>query len=198
MSKQISIPSIINAIHNGIKSAWNDHYSWSGGLWLKSAPEYLLTTYIAKSLGELNGPKFITLEENPDEILTLAGGRGRGRLAKDIRSDGSMDILLWWGNDTPRAIIEVKKDVYSFSKLQEDVKRIKGILIKESTFQFGVIAIYTDIKDNTRKNAKDLMSDRLETLRKAVSRYDGEIVPGEISFDEKNGCAWVSVIMVFR
>ena len=213
---KISITSISIAIHKGIKTAWNDYYSWSGGLWLNSAPEYVLTTYIASSLGKLKGPKFITLEENPDEALTIAGGRSRGKLAKDIRSDGRMDILLWWGNDTPRAIIEVKNNVFSFSKIENDVKRIVGILRKkESTFQFGAIAIYTDKSDNTRNDAKTLLENRIDTLKSNFKthannlQYSYDFVDNQGESLKKDDCgkivavqgedsAWVSCVIIIK
>ena len=55
MSKQISLDLIIKAIISSIEQAQEDYESWSGGDWLWNAPEYLLTTSIAKSkIGRAN------------------------------------------------------------------------------------------------------------------------------------------------
>ena len=114
MSKQISIDKIIDATLSGIKKSQKQYEKWSGGLWLWNAPEYLITINVANEISEIDGSKYITLENNSTVTIKDAGARGRGRLPKDIREKGKVDILLWWGNDTPRAVIEIKNYIYDF------------------------------------------------------------------------------------
>ena len=42
----------------GIAKAHKDYESWTGGYWLWEAPEYLITTHIAKQLTTYRGHKY--------------------------------------------------------------------------------------------------------------------------------------------
>nr|VFJ95593.1 MAG: hypothetical protein BECKLFY1418B_GA0070995_107119 [Candidatus Kentron sp. LFY] len=79
MSKAISIPTIANAISKGFGEAQRQYEEWSGGDWLWRAPEYSITTMVAKNIFELEGVKYITLENGSRDVLDAAGARGRGR-----------------------------------------------------------------------------------------------------------------------
>ncbi|MFD1007829.1 hypothetical protein [Oceanisphaera ostreae] len=80
MSKQISIPSVINAILSGFEDSQKNYQEWSGGSWLWEAPEYLICSTVAKNISEIEGSKFITLENGSTKTLEDAGARGQGEI----------------------------------------------------------------------------------------------------------------------
>lgn len=166
MSKQISIDKIVNATLSGIINSQKQYDKWSGGIWLFNAPEYIITMNVAKRISEVNGPKFITLENNSSDALSDAGVRGRGRLPRDIIKKGRVDIILWWGNDTPRAAIEIKKYIYDFTKYEKDIKRIKQYLLRE--YQFGILAYFDWAEDGRHKSATIKIDDKILRLKSSI------------------------------
>ena len=66
---------IITKTLRGISKAQKDYEAWSGGNWLGCAPEYLITTYIAKEIA--TGTRYdVTLEQD--------GGGINARQRKDF------------------------------------------------------------------------------------------------------------------
>lgn len=168
MPRQIPIDDIIDGILAGIRKAHSDYQKWSDGEWLDCAPEYLMTTYIARSVFALPGPKYLTLESNVGRAMKDAGHTCRGRLPSRLRATGRVDIQLWWGHGSrPRAVIEVKRWVGSFSGCDDDVSRIARMISKKATgssYQFGVVAFYISFDDGVRKLASDMIENRLKTI----------------------------------
>ena len=122
MSKQISCDKIIKATLAGIKKSHIQYKTWSGGDWLWEAPEYLITITVANKISGLVGSKYITLENNTKSTISEAGGLGKGRLPRDLRERGKVDILLWWGNNKPRAVIEIKNFIYDKTNTKKILK----------------------------------------------------------------------------
>jgi len=165
MSRQISIDKIIDAVLSGIKKSHRQYEKWSGGYWLWNAPEYLITANVANKIAKISGPKFITLENGSKSLIEDAGARGRGRLPKDIREKGRVDILLWYGNNTPRAVIEIKNYIYDYNQYEKDIKRIKEFLnlnSGQSSLQFGLFG-YCDSADTGKQKSasQKIMNKRL-------------------------------------
>ena len=138
----VPMEAVINKTLSGIAKAQRDYNAWSG-LWLWEAPEYMLTTYIAKELWTIPGSKYLTLEPKVRRTLKNAGGVGRGRTPKFARLDGRFDIVLWWKNGTPRAVIEVKKEIGYPYKIKKDIERISTMLRTRNSLRYGLIAFYT-------------------------------------------------------
>lgn len=178
----------------GMYKAQKAYEKWSGGLWAWSAPEYLLTTYIAQEISKIKDkPFYLTLEQHVGEALEAAGAS-----EDDVKSAGrqKFDIVVWWGGDAPRGIIEVKKQVNSFGGgatgyggIKKDVERIIVSLEATSRLQFGLIAYYTSCKYGERpsKTAEERIMDRAQKIsseaRKFVQerdrkfeRIDGKII----------------------
>ena len=64
-----------NTLH-GIEKAQEDYERWSGGYWLYQAPEYLMTTYVAKELAKHKEHSYyITLEHSTADAVAEVGGR---------------------------------------------------------------------------------------------------------------------------
>lgn len=167
MPRQIPILSITKAILNGFTEAQQTYEQMSGGYWLWQAPEYFITSIIAKNILNIDGAKYITLEHGSSSAIENAGAKGPGRLPKDIREKGKVDILLWWGDQTPRAIIEVKNQIYSKDQYEKDIKRIKSFLARnssESSLQFGVFAFYESAFSSKNKTATEKIDDRISNI----------------------------------
>lgn len=74
----VSMENICWAVISGIEKAQIDYEEMSGGEWLWTAAEYMLTTYIAKEIHELEGSKFVTVESNGLSTMDFAGARAPG------------------------------------------------------------------------------------------------------------------------
>lgn len=205
MPRQISREKVAECILSGINKAHKDYCAWSGGDWLDEAPEYLMTTYIARSIAENDCTKYITLENNARNALRDARAITRGRLNNLIRPDGRVDIVLWWGKITageirPRAVIEVKRNVYSYAYIKADLDRINEMLSKNSSnssMQFGAVAFYID-EENKRKKAVEKIDTILSNIRtQANDEYAGQYKIKLVhKHKEVEGCAWTSACLM--
>ena len=203
----------------GMYKAQKAYEKWSGGLWAWSAPEYLLTTYIAQEISKIKDkPFYLTLEQHVGEALGAAGASEDD--AKDAGKQ-KFDIIVWWGSDTPRGIIEVKKQVISFGGgatgyggIRKDVGRIIESLEATSRLQFGLIAYYTSCKYGERpsKTAEERIRDRAQQISSEArnfvqersmkfKRIEGKIIKfkDDTVRDGPNDHAWVAeVLMIWR
>ncbi len=170
--------NIVKKTLAGISEAQEDYNNWTGDHWLWEAPEYMVTTYIAKQISDLEDKSFyLTLEHKVKDAIDEAGGLPVGRPRKILRLEGKFDILVWWAKETPRAVIEVKKQVEGFSDIEADVSRICGILsIPDSSFRCGFIVYYTS-KYKTG-SAKKYVSNRVEGIAKEVKKFTYEYENG--------------------
>ena len=194
---------VANKTLAGISKAQKEYEDWTGGYWLWEAPEYMVTTYIARQISTISDKTFyLTLENNVRDGIRDAGGAS-GRPRKDLRFNGKFDILLWWANGTPRAIIEVKNQVTSFSKIKDDVSRISAALKRQNTIRCGFIAYYTSLTDGARKPAKNRVETRVDGVESAVKKFanDNDLkfkrYPGKVVKDEDR--AWtIEVLKISR
>ena len=204
MSKAISIDKIIEATLDGIDESMKVYQKWSGGEWLWNAPEYLITVKIAENIANLNGNKYITLEDNVDYILDVSNAKDKGQVSDLARTNGRSDIVLWWAGGTPRAIIEVKNAVFRLDKIAQDIDRIQEVLKSkklDTSLQFGLIAFYID-RGYKNGNAKENIQKRIYKIHSEIK----EIYPDlscELAFREKdiinnNNDAWSSVVFLLK
>ena len=177
MSKQISIDKIIKATLTGIKKSQEQYEIWSGGSWLWEAPEYFITFNVANKISDLVGSKYITLENNTKSTISVAGCLGKGRLSRDLRERGRVDILLWWGNNKPRAVIELKNFIYVKNQYEKDIKRIKELLKRNSSassLQFGILGFCDSADNGSQKSAKEKINDKIKIIKNNVINILGE------------------------
>ena len=195
---------VLSRIFNGIDRARIDYEKWSGWL-VGHAPEYLLTTYIAKSIaGKEAGSEFwVTLENNVKETIDFAGSLKRGKPSKALRLQGKFDIVLWNKHkDKPRAIIEVKTRAWDYSSqgVRADIERICAILKQTRGISYGVLALYIRGFESSRKsgiekvetkgnNIATRASEQAESMGLNFKRKCGEIIV-------KDGRAFASEILV--
>ena len=204
MSKAISIDKIIEATLDGIDESMEVYQEWSGGEWLWNAPEYLIIVKIAENISKIEGSKYITLEDNVDYLLDLAKAKGQGKVSGKARTNGRSDIVLWWANGTPRAIIEVKNSVFSLEKISKDLDRIREILKRKksnSTLQFGLISFYI-YRGYKTGNAKENVIKRIYKIHNEIKvRYSD--LSCKLFFREKeiikgDNDAWTSVVFLLK
>ena len=165
---------IINKALSGVVKAQEQYEYCSGGCWLWEAPEYLVTTYIAEQISEIEDSNYyVTVEHTVREAMNDAGGLGRGRPRHDLRIDGRFDILLW-DELMPSGVVEVKNQVARFSQLQSDVARICGVLAPQhaETIQDGLIVFYTSIcAKGDEDGVVRILNERLDHIEEKTSHF---------------------------
>ncbi len=203
MPGQVSIDCIEGAILEGIVKAHKDYETWTGGDWLWNAPEYLLTTYVAQSISSTDGTKYISLENNVKSGMEDAGAVGSGRLHSDLRHNGRFDILLWWAGGDPRAAIEVKKQIFGYSNLEKDVKRLKEALRRkkgDSTLQFSMIVYYTACQVRGDGSPVDKIMKRVSGVEDGIkSSMPGFRIKQRMTDVYEDGdSAWVGCVVTMK
>jgi hypothetical protein len=204
MSKAISIEKIIESTLNGIDESAEVYKKWSGEEWLWNAPEYLITIKIAENIANIDGSKYITLEDNVDYILDLSNAKGKGKVSDLARSNGRSDIVLWWANRTPRAIIEVKNAVFRLDKIAKDIDRIQEALKNkklDTSLQFGLIAFYIDRgykTGNARENIKQRIYKIHSEIKQLYPNISCKLVFREKEIIENDNDAWSSVVFLLK
>lgn len=177
MPAQVSIAEIARSALKGIVKAQKEYEKWSGGEWLWCAPEYFSTVFVAQEIAKLDGSKYVTVENGARSAIDDAGAMGRGRLHSKIRANGRFDMLVWWADETPRAPIEVKRQVAGIEKIRADLQRIEKVLHRNkaaSSFQFGMVVFYTSCRDGKGISAKDKLAKRIESIKSDC----GQIIQG--------------------
>lgn len=199
----ISMSTVVKGALNGVIKAQKAYVEWTGGWWLWEAHESLTTVFVAQELARLDGAKYVTVEHGIKVAMQDAGAVGRGRLHNKLKANGRFDILLWWGDDTPRAPIEVKCQVVSIGKIKDDLQRIEKVIQrnkKDSTFQFGMLVFYTSCRDAKGKLAKEILEKRLKDInadcKKVVTGCSVKMTNSRIYKDGDS--AWVASAIVLK
>ena len=159
--------NIIKKTLRGISKAQKDYEAWST-LWLWEAPEYMITTYIAKEIAP-DSPYYVTLEQNAGESTEAGGGVGKGNVAEPTQRKlkrGRFDIAVWDG-DIPIVIIEVKNQPVRFNQISGDVDNICRVLKgKNNSLRYGLIAYYLGLLEKTDdESAEERTSRIVEEIR---------------------------------
>lgn len=199
----LTLEQIIRSTLRGIGNAKNLYNNWSGGCDLRDAPEYMLTTAIAKSIARTASREncndlFLTLESNirntmgntdadNDEVIGVFSAQER------------FDIALWeqW---TPIGMIEVKNNPLGFGTVEDDLERICEILGSNNSFRFGMIGYYRMIPNGHNKPARDRLIRRMNSIDNGVRQFVNDSDPtlnarlcrGRIRVVNDEGIAWSS------
>ena len=148
----------------GISKAQKHYEKWSE-LWLWQAPEYVITTYIAK---EIAADYYVTLEQDAGELRP-----GPGKLAEGARrklKGGRFDIVAWDG-DTPIVIIEVKNQPGGFSNISGDVENICSMVKRDNSVQHGLVAYYVAKETKDGWSAEERTSEKVESIKSGARDY---------------------------
>lgn len=203
MPRQIRQDVVIDAILNGIEDAEKAYEQWSGGASLAFTAEHLINAFIAKSIMQVSGAKFITVEDSCKYAIEKACIGRKGKIAKATRANGRIDLLLWWAKDKPRAVIEVKNNVYNYKgQCAADIDRIARLLLigAENSLQFGIFAFYSSVDDGKVKTATEKLEHRYQTvLSRAFSAWDKQLSINGIKRVHKYGNgAWLGACIVLK
>lgn len=137
MPGPVSREHALDAILKGIKKANADYYAMSGS-WIWDGPEYWITTYVARSLWKKFGDSNVVCEGGSKATLKDAGQKvGRPPL---LVMNKRYDIVLYFQNGSPRAVIEVKNDQPK-GEVLKDVKRVVAAL-NAAKLRFAAVAYY--------------------------------------------------------
>lgn len=172
----------------------------SGGYWVWTAAEYMLTTYIAKELSDMRGAKFVTVESNGLESINHAGAIAPGPKPSKARLSGRFDILLWWGKAKPRAVIEVKNQPGGQSGWCHDIDRIISVLkisASKSTIKFGAFAYYYSAADGKSKVREKFEEVETYAREKIPNGYSVHQATPEIH-DEGSEGAWGAACLIIK
>ncbi|WP_148208419.1 hypothetical protein [Solidesulfovibrio magneticus] len=168
MGRQISKESCAEAVIKGIKKAQRNYEQWSGGDWVWTAAEYMLTVYVAKEIYAIDGTKYVTIEHNVLQAINDAGAIAPGPKPKNARVRGRFDILLWWASEYPRAVVEIKNQPYGSDVCTKDFNRIDEVLRirkEESSLEFGMFGFYTSAIGNCEKSATDKVVNKIRNIK---------------------------------
>lgn len=160
MNQAVSYQEILIAALDGVNNAFGKYHKWSNGWWLGAAPESFIESEIANSLSKI--VPYITLQDTIRSILEYADADLRGPKPRNSPL-GRMDIIVWWANETPRILIEVKKAWTNYA-LNKDARRLQQLINKDSTIQKGLLVAYTAAqKPETISNRFKNMADNSGT-----------------------------------
>lgn len=177
MPKSVPYKEILNAALDGVDNAFKKYYKWSYSPWLGEVPESFIEAEIANSLSKI--VPYITLQDTISSTLEDAGADLRGPKPRNSAL-GRVDIIVWWKDETPRILIEVKRAWRDYS-LNSDARRLRQLINKDSTIQKGLLVACTSAqKPETIENRFKNMADESGTILQRrlglkKRRRDGEI-----------------------
>ncbi|AUX92175.1 hypothetical protein [Mixta gaviniae] len=201
----IALETIKGALISGIENAQADYARMSGGEWVWAASEYMVTTYVARALSEMEGAKFVTIESNGLTTMDYACAPTPGPKPRKARLRGRFDILLWWGNSKPRAVIEIKNQPGGPSGWYKDIERITSVLNMgngESSIEFGAFAYYYSAPVGVRMSAEQRVAGKFESIENYVrdrigDKFQVQQVTSDI-YDEGDDGAWGAACLIIR
>lgn len=177
MARSVAYSEILTATLDGVNNAFRKYHKWSNGYWLDSAPESFIESEIVNSLSKT--VRYLTLQDTIRSILEDANADLRGPKPRNS-AIGRIDIIVWWANENPRILIEVKK-AQSNNVLNADARRLRQMLNKESSLQKGLIVAYTSAQksktiddrfENMAYNSGTILEQRIGPKKR---KDDGEI-----------------------
>lgn len=180
MGKQISRSNLRVAVLAGIRDAYRLHKKTSKRRF-GFAPEYWVTSMIARRLGKAAPGCGVELEASVREIMEQAKAKLPGRVPGWLRIGGRFDIVLWWKSKAvPRALIEVKHPVRkgAIPSVVKDARRLLTALhrgAQERNLDWACLAFYAQSSpkaSRTKPGAKAEIAETLELLSAQVRELD--------------------------
>jgi hypothetical protein len=177
MSKAVNLNDIVDNALQGVKNAFNNYRNWSGGYWLGNAPESFIQSEIAKSLSKIC--PYVTLEDNVRDHLKNAGASIAGNFPRKSKK-GRIDIVVWWEDETPRILIEVKsKGVWANRSIKNDTQRLKQLLGRGGSQQTAFLIVYAAARNqytitNRFKKIAEITSTELKKYYNPFRRHEDD------------------------
>lgn len=162
----IRIGDVVRTALAGIGDAQAEYEEWSNfRLWI--APEYLVTTSIARALRKLDGVGYVTMEKSVKEAIKEARGNWQGRRSEGLPEKGRFDLVVWNQSIDPRVIIEVKAAVEGYSTIAGDVKKVCAAMRRTKNVK-GLVAYYVSLGDGKRKDGASRVAGRADAIAAKV------------------------------
>ena len=158
-------------VRRALVKAQARHHEWTGLWW--PPPEYVATVEIADAVYRLEDVDWVTPERGVEDTLQRAG-RGPGRPANALRSQGRFDIVVWSGNQ-PAGVIEVK--TRTWSALKKDVERVCATIRNAQRIDWGIVAFISFINafaDGPQKMGRERVLDRTRNLAAESEQVVGD------------------------
>ena len=173
---------IVNKVRSAMRKAIKDYLKMSDG-WMCNS-EHWITAQVAKSLWEFTG-NHVCMEWSVDQTLKAAS---RKQMRPPDKA-GRYDIVLYKGNGTPKAIVEIKSSLYSeqikYGIIMKDVKRIAQSIKSTHSIEFGVVGYGISARNGERKTGKEQLENHAANLDEKVRNEVGSI-DSSLSSDFKN------------
>ncbi len=199
---KISRETVLEATIIGLNKAQNAYLEWTNNSeGVSNGAEYVLTTYIAETIGSEEDIGSIYVEKSISALYDSAKKTPNEICILDGRNNGRADIVLSLKNEQPLAIIEVKNNVNRNKKVAADIKRIR-CLLQDEIIEYGIIAFITEYEEKNidlsevEKRTKKLIKLCRGDANDLQYKYRTEIFNPEESYGE-NLWAWSSVAILF-
>ena len=170
----LTLEQIIRSSLRGIGDARGLYKNWSGGCDLREAPEYMVTTAIARSIVRTAlrancEDLFLTLESNIRSTMDSADAHNTETIGA-FAAQEKFDIALWehW---TPIGVVEVKNNPLGFGTIEADLVRICEILGSRNSFCFGLIVYYRMTPNGHHKPARDRLVHRMNSINNSATQF---------------------------
>lgn len=199
---------LLNGFILGGEAAFKRFYRLSGGYWLDHAPEYFLTSHAAAAISNSSNTT-AWMEASVEETRTLAAAVGRGRPHGQDRPNGRYDIVLYWENGSPRAVVEVKSPIWfpDTTKLSPDFLLLSKTMAanRECPLEFCALLYYASVDDpkrtfdNASQRLRKLVLDVHEQAKNMAIKYKLSAVSrgGRIHRSSQDPGAWTISASIF-
>ena len=184
MPDKFSRPKVAKLLIESINNSRME-YDKLNEVMLSDAPEYFITVNSVKRLSEKFSYCNVTMEWSVksalDEMKDKSTKKGKkpGRPYVGLRKDGRFDIVFW-ENDLPWGIIELKKGIWTSKQYEGDIGRIRAALKTAQNMNKkyelnGFFSFYLERQDNKNKSK---LADRkiLDFLKNMKEKVKDEFV----------------------
>ncbi|EDZ63641.1 hypothetical protein SMGD1_1994 [Sulfurimonas gotlandica GD1] len=199
---KISRETILEATIKGLNKAQKKHLKWTNDEeGVSNGAEYVLTTYIAETIGDSEDIGSVYVEEHIKDLYEAVGKKAPKEIEDYSRKGGRADIAIYLKNKNPLAIIEVKNSVKNQEKVMLDITRIKQLL-KDEVIEYGIIAFISEFQKPsiTQQDVEKMTLDLIKNCRYGIDELQYKYMtdmfhPTEASNDSM--WAWSSVAILF-
>lgn len=178
MTQTFKMREIGNTTLRAMKSAARLYRKMTGGDAVR-ATEYFFTVSVGLAIYDALVKKqkhggFVAFERNLKKLLVEAGANTPGPKSKRIKN-GICDVVIYDNKKRPRALIEVKGNLYKTSQAMADIRRIAKMLVTkvdDNSLQTGVFAFVSTKREPVKRepNATKTIERRHQSYNDAVEK----------------------------
>ena len=161
-SSTMSPETLSKAVIAGIKKAQAEYEKITAGVWWQG-PEYWVTIHVAKKLQSINNEGPIVLELGSNDVREEAGRKNKGRLPNLVKGK-RYDIVVYFKNEKPRAVVEIKS-WQDQQRILDDVEKVIAAL-RTAKLRFGAVGYFYKKEGGANKSAKEKIEDYIKELNR--------------------------------